>query len=283
MQIGCHVSISGSLANAVDNATSRNCTAFQLFTHNPRGWYAKDLDEQTIESFKTKLEQSDINSNAVCVHMPYLPNLASPDDVKFKRSLASLKDEIRRCSLLGIPYVVTHLGSHMGTGEEAGINRLEKGLNAAAKDTPDDVMILLENTAGQKNSVGADLKQLGEILCRCKPAKRFGVCFDTCHAFVAGYDMRTKQKVNETFAEFDKHIGLDRLRIIHLNDAKGELGSKRDRHYHIGLGEIGERGLAETIKIAVQKGIPLILETPIDEKRDDRGNMEKARELFATV
>lgn len=285
MQVGCHVSISGSLDRAVDNAIDRNCTAFQLFTRNPRGWYAKDIDEKVITAFKTKLKESGINKTAVCVHMPYLPNLASPDDTGFKKSLASIKDEIHRCGQLGIPYVVTHLGSHLGSGEEAGMNRLEEGLSvaAAAATSKDNVMILLENTAGQKNSVGSNLKQLGELLDRCKPAKKFGVCFDTCHAFAAGYDMRTREKTRETFAEFDKYIGLDRLKIIHLNDAKGELGSKRDRHYHIGLGEIGKEGMIETIKIATENDIPLILETPIDEKRDDVGNIKKAKEMFAKV
>ena len=145
-------------------------------------------------------------------------------------------------------------------------------------------MILLENTAGQKNSVGHDLKQLGQLLKRCKPARKFGVCFDTCHAFVAGYDLRTREKARETFAEFDRHIGLDRLKVLHLNDAKGALGSHLDRHHHIGLGEIGEEGMAETIKIAAENNdTPIIMETPIDEKRNDVGNIKKARELFAAI
>ena len=284
MRVGCHVSISGSIDRAVDNAVQRGCTAFQLFTRNPRGWYAKDLDEQTIDAFRTKMDgQEGINGSAVCAHMPYLPNLASPKDEGFAKSVASLKDEVRRCGLLGIPYVVTHLGSHLGTGEEAGIDRLVRGLCEAAAATGDaegDVMILLENTAGQKNSVGSDLGQLGDILRRCKPAGRFGVCLDTCHAFVAGYDITTRAKARDVFAEFDSSVGMERLKIIHLNDAKGELGSKRDRHYHIGLGEIGEEGISETIRIAVEHGdIPLILETPIDETRDDVGNIKKAREL----
>ncbi len=280
-RIGCHVSISGSIDMAVDNAVQRGCTAFQMFTRNPRGWHAKELDGQVTAAFRTKLGESGIDGDAICAHMPYLPNLASPDDAGFAKSTATLTDEVRRCGLLGIPYVVTHLGSHLGSGEEAGMGRLVRGLNGAAKAADNDVMILLENTAGQKNSVGSDLGQLGDILGRCRPAGRFGVCLDTCHAFAAGYDLRTKKSVKETFGLFEERVGMDRLKIIHLNDAKGELGSRRDRHYHIGLGEIGEEGMAAAARTADKNGIPLILETPIDEKRDDVGNIAKTRELLA--
>ena len=285
MRIGCHVSISGSLDRAVDNATQRGCTAFQMFTRNPRGWHAKKIEDETADAFKSKLKKSGIAPDAFCAHMPYLPNLASPDKAGHAKSLAALTDEVRRCGQLGIPYLVTHLGSHLGTGEEAGIKRLVEGFNRAAADTAKDngkkVMILLENTAGQKNSVGSDIGQLGQILKQCKPAGRFGVCIDTCHAFVAGYDIRTKSGVKETFGEIDSHIGLKRLKILHLNDAKGELGSRLDRHYHIGLGEIGEEGFAEIIAIATKgnNDIPMILETPIDDTRDDVGNMKKLMEL----
>lgn len=280
MRVGCHVSISGSLDRAVDNAVKRGCTAFQLFTRNPRGWHARDLDEQTIAAFRSKLEDSGIDASAVCAHMPYLPNLASPVAAGFAKSAASLRDELRRCGLLGIPYVVTHLGSHLGSGEEAGMSRLVEGLSGACSAVDNSVTILLENTAGQKNSIGSDLKQLGDLLRRCVPAKRFGVCIDTCHAFAAGYDMRTREGAREVFAKLDKYVGMDRLKIVHLNDAKCALGSKRDRHYHVGLGEIGEEGLSEVVRIAAGHGdIPLILETPIDEERDDVGNIKKAREL----
>ena len=158
----------------------------------------------------------------------------------FEKSVKTLIDEVERCAQLGIPYIVTHLGSHLGTGEKAGIKKLVKGLTKAGK-TKNDVMILLENTAGQKNSVGSDFKQLGEIFKQLKPAKKFGVCLDTCHAFVAGYDLKTEENVKKTFSEFDKHVGIDNLKILHLNDARGELGCNLDRHYHLGLGGIGEK------------------------------------------
>jgi deoxyribonuclease-4 len=278
MQIGCHVSIAGSIDKAVDNAVKRECSAFQIFTRNPRGWHAKELTKEDIANFKSKLKVSKIDRLATCAHMPYLPNLASPKEDGFEKSLKTLIDEIERCAQLGIPYLVTHLGSHLGTGDEAGIKKLVKGLTIAGQ-TKNDVIILLENTAGQKNSVGSNFKQLGEIFNQLKPAKKFGVCLDTCHAFVAGYDLRTEEKVKETFDEFDKYVGIENLKILHLNDAKGDIGCNLDRHYHLGLGGIGEKGIAAVVKFANKRKIPIILETPIDDDRDDFENIRKAKEL----
>jgi len=276
MQIGCHVSASGSVDKAVDNAVERNCSAFQIFTRSPRSWHAKELTKEVIDAFKSKLKDSKIDRFAICAHMPYLPNLATPKDDAFEKSVNTLINEVERCAQLGIPYLVTHLGSHLGTGEEAGIKKLVEGLTKAGQ-TKNDVMILLENTAGQKNSVGSDFKQLGEIFKQLKPGKKFGVCLDTCHAFVAGYDLRTVDKVKETFKEFDKHVGLENLKILHLNDARGELGCNLDRHYHLGLGGIGEEGIKSVVKFANKKKIPIILETPIDDDRDDFENVKIAK------
>jgi len=278
MQIGCHVSISGSVDKAVDNATERNCTAFQIFTRSPRSWHAKDLVDADVKNYKEKLDQSQIDRFATVAHMPYLPNLATPYQDAYTKSVNTLIKEVERCGKLGIPYLVTHLGSHLGTGEENGIKRIVKGLEKAAT-IKNDVMILLENTAGQKNSVGSDFVQLGSIFSKLKPAKRFGVCFDTCHTFVAGYDLRTEKTVKETFRKFDDSVGLEHLKILHLNDSKGELGSNLDRHYHVGLGGIGEKGMSAVIKLMNKKKIPIILETPIDDIRDDFGNIKKAKEL----
>ena len=276
MQVGCHVSASGSIDKAVDNAVERNCTAFQIFTRSPRSWHAKELTKEVIDAFKSKLKDSKIDRFAICAHMPYLPNLATPKDDAFEKSVNTLVSEVERCAQLGIPYLVTHLGSHLGTCEEAGIKRLVDGLTKAGQ-TKNDVMILLENTAGQKNSVGSDFQQLGEIFKQLKPEKKFGVCLDTCHAFVAGYDLRTKEKVKETFKEFDKHVGVENLKILHLNDARGELGCNLDRHYHLGLGGIGEEGITSVVKFANKKKIPIILETPIDDDRDDFENVKIAK------
>ena len=276
MQIGCHVSISGSIDKSVDNAVERNCSAFQIFTRSPRSWHAKDLTKEDIDAFKSKLKSSKIDRFATCAHMPYLPNLATPKNDGFEKSVNTLISEVERCAQLEIPYLVTHLGSHLGTGEEAGIKKLVKGLTKAGQ-TKNDVIILLENTAGQKNSVGSDFKQLGEIFKQLKPSKKFGVCLDTCHAFVAGYDLRTADKVKETFKEFDKHVGIENLKILHLNDARGEIGCNLDRHYHLGLGGIGEEGITSVVKFANKKKIPIILETPIDDDRDDFENVKIAK------
>src|SRR5690242_3887843 len=279
MQVGLHVSIAGSIDKAVDNAVATGCSAFQIFTRNPRGWAAKPLTSSDATNFKEKLAKSKIDRLATVAHMPYLPNLSSPEDDPFARSLDSLIDEVKRCSKLGIPYIVAHLGSHKGKGDEKGIEMLVKAFTKAAKDTSDDVMILLENTAGQKNSVGSDLDQLGSILSQLKPAKRFGICFDTCHGFAAGYDMSTEKGAAATLEKLDKAIGFEHLKILHLNDSKGELGSNLDRHEHIGLGHIGEKGMGHIIKTINRKKIPIILETPIDERRDDVGNLKKVKAL----
>lgn len=279
MQVGLHVSIAGSIDKAVDNAVATECSAFQIFTRNPRGWAAKPLTSSDATNFKEKLAKTKIDRFATVAHMPYLPNLSSPEDDPFARSLDSLIDEVKRCSKLGIPYIVAHLGSHKGKGDEKGIEMLVKAFTKAAKATSDDVMILLENTAGQKNSVGSDLDQLGSILSQLKPAKRFGICFDTCHGFAAGYDMSTEKGAAATLEKLDKAIGFEHLKILHLNDSKGELGSNLDRHEHIGLGHIGEKGLGYIIKAINRKKIPIILETPIDERRDDVGNLKKVKEL----
>ncbi|MEE8181541.1 MAG: deoxyribonuclease IV [Nitrosopumilaceae archaeon] len=278
MQIGCHVSISGSIDKAVDNAMMIDCSAFQIFTRSPRSWHAKDLSDNDVKSFKQKLDDSKIDRFATAAHMPYLPNLTTPNHDAYSKSVNTLVSEVERCGKLGIPFLVTHLGSHLGTGEENGIKRLVKGLEKAA-EVKNDVMILLENTAGQKNSVGSDFEQLASIFSQLKPAKRFGICFDTCHTFSAGYDLRTDKAVKDTMEKFDEVVGLEHLKILHLNDSKGTLGSNIDRHYHIGLGGIGEKGLSAVIKFMNKKKIPMILETPIDDIRGDFENVKKAKEL----
>lgn len=279
MQVGMHVSIAGSIDKAVDNALTLGCNAFQIFTRNPRGWYTKPLSNDAVTNFRKKLSNSKIDQFATVAHMPYLPNLSSPEEDPFSKSLKSLVDEVKRCSKLGIPYLVAHLGSHKGAGDQKGIEKLVKSFTNAAEKTPNDVMMLLENTAGQKNSVGSDFEQLASILFQLKPAKRFGICLDTCHAFAAGYDLRTEKTVKSTFEQFDKFIGIENIKIIHLNDSKGELGCNIDRHDHIGLGKIGETGLSHVVKFANSKKIPIILETPIDNRRDDFGNIKKVKEL----
>lgn len=276
VKIGCHVGIAGGIDKAPGYAAERKCGAFQIFTRNPRGWAAKELEAQTAKSFKSELESNKIDPKCVCAHMPYLPNLSSTKPDGHVKSVATLVDEVKRCGKLGIPYLVTHLGSHLGVGEEAGIRQLVKAYKKAVT-VKNDVIVLLENTAGQKNSVGSNFVQLGKILKQLTPSNRFGVCIDTCHAFAYGYDLRTEKGVKKAFAELDENVGLDQLGILHLNDAKAELGSNLDRHYHIGLGQIGEIGMKATVKFAAKKGIPIVLETPIDSVRDDHENVRIAK------
>lgn len=278
MRVGAHVSISGSLDAAIDNALERECSAFQIFTRSPRSWTAKEISEKDAKNFREKMASSKIDRLATVAHMPYLPNLASPNAAAYAKSVNTLVKEVERCGKIGIPYLVAHLGSHMGIGEEKGIKQLVNAFSKAV-EVKNDVVILLENTAGQKNSVGSDFKQWAEILSKLKPRDRFGVCFDTCHAFAYGYDLRTEGTVEETFKKFDDEIGFENLKILHLNDSKGEIGCNLDRHEHIGLGKIGEKGMSAVIRLANKKKIPIILETPIDDTRDDFANIKKVKEL----
>ncbi len=275
MKVGVHVSISGSVDNSINNAIMRNCSAFQIFTGNPRSWSIKNLDKTAIKKFKDKLYCSNIDKSSVVAHTSYLPNLASPNNETYEKSMSLLKNEILKCSELGIMYLITHLGSHLGDGESNGIDRLVNALNIVTKNS---VMILLENSAGQRNSIGYNLKQLSYIFDQLNNNK-FGICLDTCHIFTAGYNIRTKEGISGMFNEFDKYIGISNLRFLHLNDSKYELNSHVDRHYHIGLGKIGETGLSQIIKFSSSKEIPMILETPIDDIRNDFDNIKKTNEL----
>lgn len=278
MRVGVHVSISGSISAAVDNAVERECSAFQIFTRSPRMWTAKEISDKDASEFREKLASSKIDRLATVAHMPYLPNLASPNQDTHAKSVDVLVREVERCAKIGVPYLVAHLGSHMGMGEEKGIRQLVSAFTRAAS-TKNDVTILLENTAGQKNSVGSEFDQWAEIFSQLKPRDRFGVCFDTCHAFAYGYDLRTEKGVADTFKKFDDAVGFENLKILHLNDSKGEIGSNLDRHDHVGLGKIGEKGMTAVVKIANKKDIPIILETPIDNIRDDFANLKKVKEL----
>jgi deoxyribonuclease-4 len=279
MQVGIHVSISGSIDNSVDNAVAMGCTAFQIFTRNPRGWTAKPLLKKDITNFKKKLIASKIDRFATVAHIPYMPNFSSPEEVSFRRSMNSLIEEAKRCSDLGIPYLVAHIGSHKGVGTKKGIETVIKAFIKAAAETPKDVTILLENNAGHKNSIGSNFEELTSIFFQLKPLDRFGICFDTCHAFSMGYDMRTKKTAASMIEKFTNLIDAEHIKVIHLNDSKGELGCKTDRHEHVGLGQIGDIGLSYVIKFAKSKKIPIILETPIDERRGDVENIKKVKEL----
>jgi len=274
VRVGFHVSIAGGISNSVDNAIKIGCTAFQIFSRNPRGWAAKPLAPDDVQLFKSKLSTSGIDKDAVIVHMPYLPNLSGPDGEFYTKSVETLAGEIQRCSALGIPYLVIHLGSHMGKGQASGINQLVKAIETARSKLKAGPVVLLENNAGQKNSIGGNFEELRMILDRLDGPKEFGVCTDTCHLFASGYDLRTKAEVDRTLDKFDNAVGLKELKFIHLNDSKGPLGSNLDRHEHIGLGMVGQEGLAAFLNHRAIRGLPVIMETPIDEKRGEEQNLK---------
>jgi len=275
--VGVHVSIAGSIDLAVDRAKAIGCDTFQIFSRNPRGWAFKDLEDEKMKEFRRKLAEGGI---AVPVdHMPYLPNLASPHGENYKKSVDTLKAELGRSGQLGIPYLVTHLGHFHDEGVEGGYAGVIGAVNDAFAAVKNDVMLLLETTSGEKNTVGGTFEDIRHILDGIGDARRVGVCFDTCHTFVAGYELRTPEGIGETMDHFDDVIGLSRLKVVHLNDAKGEFGSHLDRHEHIGMGFIGEEGIRNILHHPVFARLPLICETPVDERRDDLGNIRKVREL----
>lgn len=279
IRLGMHVSISGTIDQAADRGREIGCDTFQMFTRNPRGWKYKKLDRGEVGEFKRKV--GSYNLTPVVAHMPYLPNLSSPKKLIYNKSVKSLSGELDRCGTLGIPYLVTHLGSHLGEGSDIGLEKIVAAINLALSEKPNDVMLLLENTAGTKNSMGSSFEDIKRILDRVEIRERVGVCFDTAHAYAAGYDLHSPRGVDDTLGKFNSVLGYSRLKVIHLNDSQVGLGSGRDRHEHIGLGYIGEQGFRALFKHEAVRNVPFIMETPIDERRDEKENMRKARELSA--
>lgn len=273
------MSIAGSIDQAVDRAKEKHCDTFQVFTRNPRGWKFKKLIPDDVTRFREKLKESAIEP--AVAHMPYLPNLSCPMKMIHKKSVKALAVELDRCSALGIPYLVTHLGSHLGKGRDIGLDRLIEAIDAAFSSSSGMTMLLLENTAGTKNSMGSSFEDMREILDHVAERSRVGVCFDTSHAFAAGYDLRDAEAVERTVAELEKVVGLDLLKVVHANDSKGKLASRLDRHEHIGMGQIGERGFKAILHNDTFRKLPLILETPVDGRGTDVTNLKRLRELAA--
>ncbi len=266
LRLGYHVSISGGVDRAVDRAVGLGCDTFQIFTRNPRSWRSRELSDVEVAAFRVKRAEAGLDP--VVGHMPYILNLASPQDGVYGRSVGSLAVGLERCSVLGIEFLVTHLGSHLGSGAEAGLRRVVGALDGVRGGDGSDVVVLLENGVGSVNGVGSSFEELGRILDEVGRPGRVGVCLDTCHMFVAGYDVRTPGALGETLDVFDSCVGFDRLGVVHLNDSVGGLGSGRDRHEHIGLGEIGLDGFRAIVGSRLA-GFPLILETPLDGRRGE--------------
>ena len=277
IRCGIHVSIAGSIDQAVDRAKEKNCDTFQIFTRNPRGWKLKKLSSHDVAGFRQKLRNSTIDP--AIAHMPYLPNLSCPKKGLYKKSVRTLTLELQRCNLLDIPYLVTHLGSHLGKGREVGLQQLIQAVDTALETSKTRTMLLLENTAGTRNSMGSSFEDIREILGHVSQRNRVAVCFDTAHAFAAGYDLRNTESVQSTVDELGRIVGLDLVKVIHANDSKGDLGSGIDRHEHIGMGYIGEQGFKAILHNDILRKLPLILETPIDRRGTDVTNLRRLREL----
>ncbi|KON30926.1 endonuclease [miscellaneous Crenarchaeota group-1 archaeon SG8-32-1] len=280
MRIGFHISIHGSIALAVDRAEELGCSTFQIFTRSPRQWHSSEITLDVAKAFTDKMMTRDIRP--VFAHMPYLPNLASPRDDVYKNSVNTLISELERCKLLNIPYLVTHLGSHLGSGIKKGVVRLTDGINQALTITEGGVTLLLENTAGTRNSMGSTFEDINHIIENVTHPKMIGICFDTSHAFAAGYDLRTEENIESTVQKIDDLMGFEKLKVVHLNDSKGDFNSRIDRHEHIGLGKIGEEGFRNILASKLGT-VPLIMETPKDSRRDDVGNLEKVKELAVGI
>lgn len=278
--VGAHMSISGGVHKAIELADAVNCSALQIFTKNSNQWRAKPLTDDLVEQFNEARADSPIR--AYVGHTGYLINLASPKDDVHEKSMASLIDELIRAGQLGLSDLVIHPGSHLNEGEEYGINKIADSVNKVFEATPDvTTRLALEITAGQGSHLGYKFEQIAGMIEKIDAKARLSVCFDTCHAFAAGYDLRDRKSFLATFSEFDKTIGLQNLKVFHVNDCKKPLGSRVDRHEHLGDGELG----LEPFKLLMQDkrfvDIPKILETPKgdDQVGNDTRNLDILRGL----
>ena len=263
---GAHVSASGGVENAVSNALSIGATAFALFTKNQRQWLAPELTATQIDTFRKAMHDGGFNASQVLPHDSYLINLGHPDEEGLQKSRESFFEEMHRCELLGLDRLNFHPGSHLKRiDEEGSLRRIAESINMAL-DRSTGVTAVLENTAGQGSNLGFKFEHLAYIIDRIEDKSRVGVCLDTCHSFAAGYDLRTREACDATFAEFDRIVGFKYLRGMHLNDAMRPLGSHIDRHSPLGEGEIGWECFRYSASDERFNDIPLVLETP-DESR----------------
>ncbi len=277
--IGAHMSIAGGVFNAPLYGQQVGCSTIQIFTKNNNQWKAKELTAEDAKKFFDSQRETGIAP--VIGHNGYLINLASPKEDVYQLSLDAMLIELKRAELLRLPYLVMHPGSHLGSGEKKGISKIVRSLDWLHQKTKGyKVKILLETTAGQGSALGYRFEQLAEIIEHVKDSDRLGVCYDTCHAFAAGYDIRTSRAYEETFNEFDSVVGLSRLRVIHVNDSLKVLGSRVDRHQHIGEGNIGLEGFRLLMNDKRWEQVPKILETPKEGGTErDIKNLKVLRQL----
>ncbi len=274
MRFGFHCSIAGGLVRALERAQALGCDTLQFFTRNPRGWRFTPLEPSQVEAFRLRAKETGLTP--LVVHMPYLPNLASPRGDLYEKSLESLKAEMVRCRALGVNYLVTHVGKAMESERSEALERVAQALRQAMD--LQGPTILLENTAGQGSELGAELRDLGRIMKLVGRGARMGVCIDTAHAFQAGYSIHTTGGLGAFLEELDREVGLDRLELLHLNDSRTPLGSRVDRHWHIGEGHIGLEGFKIIIGHSLLRDLPAIMETPYSPFWD-RKNMDRVRGL----
>jgi len=279
--LGAHMSIEGGLHMAFDRISHVEGKSLQIFSKNQRQWRVPALTSSEIELFIKKREQW--GKGPVAAHDSYLINLANPDETKANKAVGAFAEEIHRADQLAVPYLIMHPGSHVGSGTDKGLLQLTANLDRAFVEAGNakSVVVLLETTAGQGTGLGANFEEIAYVMENSAYSKRLGVCFDTCHAFAAGYDIRSAAEYEKTFTAFDKIIGLDRLKFFHLNDSKKGLGSRVDRHEHIGKGEIGLEGFRLLMNDPRFAEHPMVLETPKEKDlKEDIKNLKLLRSLI---
>lgn len=281
LELGAHMSISGGYHRAIDRALACSMDACQIFTKNQRQWKSAPLTALQIDPFRERYAQSGLKK--LVAHDSYLINVASPDDTLWEKSRLALMDELDRCDLLGAPGLVSHPGAHTGSGVEAGIGRVAEAINRIHDERPDGkALLLLETTAGQGTALGGKFEEIAAIIDGVENKQRVGVCFDTCHVFAAGYDLRDRDRYEATMREFDTVIGLGNITTFHLNDSQKGLGMHVDRHAHIGEGELGLEPFRFILTDPRFDGLTGILETPTGEDDSDNlRNMATLRSLTA--
>jgi deoxyribonuclease-4 len=278
--LGAHMSIAGGLHLAFTRIQEVQGESLQIFLRNQRQWQTAPLTYKMVEDFRQQWKKT--NSMPVAAHDSYLINLATPDPTTLEKSVAAFADELQRAAILGIPYLITHPGSHRGVGVESGLERFVENMDRAITQSKTSaVMVLIENTAGQGTNLGSTFEEISFIISESQYGDGLGVCFDTSHAFAAGYDIRTRATYENTFSQFDRIIGLERVRFFHINDSKRPLGSRVDRHEHIGKGEIGLAGFRLLLNDPRFQQHPMVLETPKGkELEEDKTNLRVLRCLI---
>lgn len=279
MKLGVHVSMGKGFVDAVSQATATTCEAFQIFAGNPRGWARKPLPEKDAEAFCLAREKAGLGP--VVVHLSYLPNMASPDSELYEKSVLAMAEDYQRANMLGAEYFVMHPGKH-GKGElpSVGLERVAHGVKAVLSKVEGPTRLLFENQAGSGHEIAGRIEELGILLDLVDMPERTGICFDTCHAHAAGYDLRTESGWEKINREIDEHLGFENVALLHLNDAKGEVGGHLDRHEHWGEGQLGEMGFRALVRQARWRTLPGVLETPVDNPDDDLRNLTFLRRIL---